>query len=124
MRPVDSARTRTVSAARRDGETGPAGAAREPRRRGRPPSVPRAAVIAQIRELAARGDGLFRVHRTHPDLYARARRFFGSWAEAVIDAGLDYASAIRTARARSRIALRRRPRDPARPAHPPDKGGT
>ena len=32
-----------------------------------------------------------RVHRTHPALYARARRAYGSWREAVAAAGLDYA---------------------------------
>jgi len=70
-------------------------------------------VIVQIRELAAGGDGLFRVHRTHPDLYARARRYFGSWAAAVGVAGLDYASAIRVARDRSRVTLRRGGREAA-----------
>jgi hypothetical protein len=66
-------------------------------------------VLDQIRALAAGPDGLFRVHRGHADLYARARRFFGSWAEAVRRAGLDYDTAVRTARRRSRAKLRRRP---------------
>lgn len=84
-------------------------AARARRPRGRPPQLTRGQVLEQIRALATRADGLFRVHRGHADLYARARRCFGSWAEAVRQAGLDYEIAIRTARRRSRAKLRKRP---------------
>jgi len=85
-----------------------------PRRpRGRPALRTRSEVLDEIRLLARRGDGLFRVHRSHPDLYARARRFFGAWAEAVKGAGLDYDSVVRAARNRSREPLRRRRGVPA-----------
>ena len=47
-------------------------------------------VRAAIRDLHAQAGGLSRIHRTHPALYAQARRAFGSWREAVAAAGLDY----------------------------------
>ncbi len=47
-----------------------------------------------IRVLHGQAGGLTRVHRTHPALYARARRAYGSWRAAVADAGLDYASEL------------------------------
>jgi hypothetical protein len=72
-----------------------------PRRRGRPSLMPPLAVLERIRRLSARRQGLFRVHHTHGDLYARARRQFGSWQAAVRAAGCDYASAIDRARRRS-----------------------
>jgi len=85
-----------------------------PRRpRGRPALRTRSEVLDEIRTLARRGDGLFRVHRSHPDLYARARRFFGAWAEAVKGAGIDYESVVRAARSRSREPLRKRREAPA-----------
>jgi hypothetical protein len=70
-------------------------------RRGRPLLISREQVLEQIRQLAGRSDGLFRVHRQHPDLYARARRLFGAWSRAVALAGLDYRVAIEAARQRS-----------------------
>lgn len=75
------------------------------RRRGRPLEMPPEEVLSRIRHLAARGE-MFRVHLDHPALYARARRQFGSWAEAVANAGADYAGAIESARHRS-VATRR-----------------
>jgi hypothetical protein len=62
-------------------------------------------VLRNIRSLAASGE-LFRVHLDHPALYARARRQFGSWADAVANAGFDYIGALAEARRRS-IATRR-----------------
>jgi hypothetical protein len=47
-----------------------------------------------IRSLHGQAGGLTRVHRTHPALYARARRAYGSWREAVAAAGLDYAQEL------------------------------
>lgn len=69
--------------------------------------MPPAALLERILKLSRRREGLFRIHHTHRDLYARARRQFGSWAAAVRAAGLDYESAMRRARARS-IESRRR----------------
>jgi hypothetical protein len=63
--------------------------------------MPPAALLERILKLSRRREGLFRIHRTHRDLYARARRQFGSWAAAVRAAGLDYEGAMRRARARS-----------------------
>ena len=54
----------------------------------------RAGIVAAIRDLHGRTGSLSRVHRSHPDLYARARRAFGSWREAVGAAGLDYRGEI------------------------------
>ena len=78
-----------------------------PRKRGRPALMTREQMIDTIRDLAGRPDGLFRVHLTDSDLYARARRMFGSWAAAVAAAGVDYGQAIDTARRRS-LETRRR----------------
>lgn len=81
----------------------------------------RSALIDRIRTLADRPQGLFRIHRTHADLYARARRQFGSWAAAVSAAGLDYLGAVRVARMRA-VRSRRRGRrraslsSPSRPS--------
>lgn len=66
------------------------------------------AVLEVIRRLGQREKGLFSTHRTHPALYARARRFFGSWACAVAAAGLDYRLAIYRARQQSLCTRRRR----------------
>jgi len=78
------------------------------RRRGRPLGMAPEEVLRNIRSLAASGE-LFRVHLDHPSLYARARRQFGSWADAVANAGFDYLGALSEARRRS-IATRRRRR--------------
>jgi hypothetical protein len=78
-------------------------------RRGRPVEMTPLRVLERIRQLASRADGLFRIHRTHSALYARARRQFGSWADAVAAAGVDYSNALDRARQRS-IATRRRRR--------------
>jgi hypothetical protein len=43
-----------------------------------------------IRELHQRAGSLTRVHQTHPALYAKARRAFGSWRNAVAATGIDY----------------------------------
>jgi len=60
----------------------PSVALREERRR----------VVAEIiHRLHGQAGGLSRVHHTHPALYAKARRAFGTWREAVAAAGLDYA---------------------------------
>jgi hypothetical protein len=66
----------------------------------------RDALLGRIRELASSDGGLFRIHRAHPEVYARARRMFGSWSEAVRNAGVDYDAAVRSARRRSRDAVR------------------
>ena len=79
-----------------------------PRRsRGRPRIMSGDEVLEQVRDLAERG-ALFRVHRTHSDLYARARRLFGSWAMAVRAAGIDYPQTIQRARALAAAARKRR----------------
>jgi hypothetical protein len=70
-------------------------------------------LLDRIRSLARSSQSLFRVHRTHPSLYALARRRFGSWSEAVRAAGLDYALTLRLARGR---ALRKRKRNARRRA--------
>ena len=71
------------------------------RRRGRPELVSRHQVLELIRGLAALDDGLFRVHQTNPDLYARARRQFGSWSAALDAAGVDYRAVMDRSRRRS-----------------------
>ena len=48
-------------------------------------------VLDAIRRVHGTSGGLARIHRTHAALYARARRAFGSWRDAVAAAGLDYA---------------------------------
>ncbi|HYM81116.1 MAG TPA: hypothetical protein VEY91_06860 [Candidatus Limnocylindria bacterium] len=80
------------------------------RRRGRPLEMSTAQVLERILQLAGRNDGLFRVHRTHSSLYARARRQFGSWAKAVQAAGIDYRRALTSARQRSIETRKRRRR--------------
>jgi len=52
-------------------------------------------------------EGLFRVHRTHPALYARARRLFGSWEGAVRACGLDYGQIVHRAFERAAQTRRR-----------------
>jgi hypothetical protein len=78
------------------------------RKRGRPLEMPPAAVLARIRTEFEQGT-LFRMHREQPALYARARRLFGSWANAVAAAGVDHDRAIADARRRS-LETRRRAR--------------
>ncbi len=77
------------------------------RRRGRPPRLAPDEVMERIRDAASRG-ALFRIHREQPALYARARRLWGSWAGALLAAGVDYGQAIADARLRA-LASRRRP---------------
>jgi hypothetical protein len=82
---------------------------REPaavRRRGRPIEMAPEEVLTRIGALSSQGGGLFRTHRSHPALYARARRLFGSWEGAVRAAGLDYAELIAIARQRASRARR------------------
>lgn len=81
-----------------------------PRRRGRPSLMSPLALLERIRQLATRTEGLFRIHRTHSGLYARARRQFGSWSAAVRAAGVDYQDTISRARARSLRSRRQRGR--------------
>jgi len=83
------------------------------RGRGRPVAMPAGRVLEEMRTIAQQGSGLFRVHRIRPDLYAAARRRFGSWAAAVAAAGIDYAEIVARARARS-VETRRRARGRAR----------
>jgi hypothetical protein len=52
------------------------------------------AVSEAIRALHGQTGGLARVHRTHPALYARARRAYGSWRAAVAAAGIDYGQEV------------------------------
>lgn len=75
-------------------------------RRGRPLEMQPDEVLRRIQELATQG-ALFRVHLDHPALYARARRLFGSWADAVARAGHDHGRAVNDARRRS-VESRRR----------------
>jgi len=77
------------------------------RRRGRPPLASPDEVLEQIHKAAA-GGGLFRVHLDRPALYARARRLWGSWAGALLAAGLDYAGTIAESRRRALDTRRRR----------------
>lgn len=69
-------------------------------RRGRPPLASREQVLEQIREFARAGQ-LFRVHVSHPALYARARRHHGTWAAALTAAGVPYETIVAEARRRS-----------------------
>ena len=73
-------------------------------------------VIERIRQLARSEGGLYKIHHAHSGLYARARRQFGSWAEAVQAAGVDYVAALTVARRRSIETRRKRRRQGA---HPP-----
>lgn len=84
------------------------------RKRGRPLEMTPTQVLDRIRRLSAGGDGLYRIHHTHTDLYARARRQFGSWAAAVAAAGMDYAGAISAARRRAIETRRARRRTKTR----------
>jgi hypothetical protein len=70
------------------------------RKRGRPLEMQPHEVIARIREMALR-NALFRVHIDAPSLYARARRQFGTWASALVAAGVDHDAAVKAARLRS-----------------------
>jgi hypothetical protein len=79
-----------------------------PRRRGRPPLLSPEQVLDQIRAVA-NSDAMFRVHLDNPALYARARRLWGSWAGALLAAGLDYERIIAKARRRAIAARRRTP---------------
>ena len=81
------------------------------RKRGRPLEMAPSEVLHRIRDEYARGT-LFRMHREHPSLYARARRLFGTWAAAVAEAGVDHRSAVADARRRS-LETRRRARQNA-----------
>jgi hypothetical protein len=81
------------------------------RKRGRPLEMAPSEVLHRIREEYARGT-LFRMHREHPGLYARARRLFGTWAAAVAEAGVDHDRAVADARRRA-IETRRRARQNA-----------
>jgi hypothetical protein len=76
----------------------------------------RLAVLDRIRQLATSDVGLYRVHRQHGGLYARARRQFGSWSGAVKAAGVDYSESLERARRRSIETRRKRRRQRARPA--------
>ncbi len=81
------------------------------RGRGRPLEMAPEEVLRRIAALAAAG-GLFRVHHEHPALYARARRLFGTWANALARAGVDPARTLDEARRRSQASRRLR-LDPA-----------
>ena len=70
------------------------------RKRGRPLEMQPHEVISRIRELSLR-NALFRVHLDAPSLYARARRQFGTWASALVAAGVDHNAAVKAARLRS-----------------------
>ena len=70
--------------------------------------MPPADVLRRIRAEFEQGK-LFRMHHEQPGLYARARRLFGSWANAVAAAGVDHARALADARRRS-LETRRRAR--------------
>lgn len=76
-------------------------------RRGRPPLATPEQVLDQIRAFARDGQ-LFRVHLSHPALYARARRHHGTWAAALQAAGVAYDQVLAEARRRS-LDGRRRP---------------
>ncbi|HET9253019.1 MAG TPA: hypothetical protein VFP58_12975 [Candidatus Eisenbacteria bacterium] len=86
------------------------------RGRGRPALMRPDAVLDKIRRIASE-NGLYRVHRTHSSLYARARRQFGSWEGAVKAAGIDYREALTVARRRS-LETRRRLRRQRIREHP------
>ncbi|HEY6193882.1 MAG TPA: hypothetical protein VI504_02480 [Candidatus Eisenbacteria bacterium] len=78
------------------------------RKRGRPLEMPPPDVLRRIRDEFDRGT-LYRMHHAQPALYARARRLFGSWANALAAAGVDHARAVAEARRRS-VETRRRAR--------------
>jgi len=80
---------------------------RPPRRpRGRPLEMSADEVLQRIRTRGSSGE-LYRVHLVEPALYARARRLFGTWAQALASAGIDHAAAVAAARRRSHAARRR-----------------
>ena len=91
----------TPPAARLDARPSGSGPVPSARNRGRPLLMNRADLLERIREIARQPDGLFRVHHLDTGLYARARRQFGSWAAAVRAAGIDYGTALESARRRS-----------------------
>jgi hypothetical protein len=103
--------TRSSDRRRSGGTRGSEDEAR-PRRRGRPIEMAPETVLERIQLLATRDEGLFRVHRTHPALYARARRLFGSWEGAVRASGLDYPGIVARAFERAAQSRRRSPRRP------------
>lgn len=74
--------------------------------RGRPPAMSREETLAMVRATAEKG-GLFRVHFEQPALYARARRLWGSWAGALLAAGVDYDGVMMQARLKSAESRRR-----------------
>ena len=78
-----------------------------PRKRGRPLEMQPQEVLRSIRALHQRGE-LFRVHMRQPSLYARARRLFGTWAQALAQAGVDHAGTVHEARRRAAEHRRRR----------------
>lgn len=94
--------------ARAGGDSDDARRVASSRRRGRPPMLTPEQVIGEIRGEAA-GGRLFRVHLERPALYARARRLWGSWADALRAAGLDPHSILEAARQRA-LETRRRKR--------------
>jgi len=106
--------TTAVCEPARFGAPAPRNSRPAPRRRGRPPLLTPDEALAQINGVAKAGQ-LFRVHLDQPALYARARRLWGSWAGALLAAGLDYDTIMADARRRS-IETRRRIREP-RPAY-------
>ena len=79
-----------------------------PRKRGRPLEMSVPEVLTRIRDLHSAGS-LFRVHREQPALYARARRLFSTWGQALREAGVDHQQALLDARRRS-LETRRRAR--------------
>lgn len=87
-----------------------AAAAATPRRRGRPPLCAPEQVLEDIRAEAKAGR-LFRVHLDRPALYARARRLWGSWAGALLAAGLDPGRILDASRLRAIETRRRKHQD-------------
>lgn len=77
------------------------------RRRGRPLEMPRDEVLRRIRAWSGAGQ-LYRVHHDQPGFYARARRQFGSWANALAAAGVDHARTVQDARRRALDQRRRK----------------
>jgi hypothetical protein len=111
---------KTALLAKREHETNGAGSSRAaapspialvPRRRGRPPLCAPEQVLDEIRAEAAAGR-LVRVHLDHPALYARSRRLWGSWAGALLAAGLDPKAVLEAARRRALETRRRRREGP------------
>jgi len=111
--PPPAAAVRAYAAARDRGPLDPPVRA-TPRRRGRPPLATPEEVMEQIRSVARAG-GLFRVHVVNPALYARARRLWGSWAGALLAAGIDHGAAVGAARRRALETRKHRRREPLTP---------